>query len=116
MQRIVENSASGFGRAIRVKTPAGVVLELTGLTRDISDAIDPDTGVNITTRQASAAIRISAFGAHGIPQNVPENDKRPWSVTFSDADGNPQTYRVIESKPDRTIGIVVLILEILKTP
>ncbi len=35
----------------------------------------------------------------------------PWVVRFDDINGKPYVFKVVESRPDRTIGVVVCMLE-----
>lgn len=114
---IVEDDVTGFGWPVTVTSPGGLSAALTGLTNDIAYAIDPETGQAVTGRIASVALRIASLTAAGlgIPVNVPDTDRFPWIVQFDDINGNSHTWKVIESQPDRTIGIVVCRLEAYQT-
>jgi hypothetical protein len=109
---IVED-LDGFGWAITITDPAGTSADLTGLSTDVAYSIDPETGQAVSGRTASVAIRIAALSAAGlgIPINVAETDRFPWLVQFADINGNPYTFKIIESQPDRAIGLVVCRLE-----
>lgn len=112
--RILENQNSGFGWPITVTDPAGKAEPLVGYSNDISQVIDPDTGQLVSGRLASVALRISALTAAGfttLPRNISERTAKPWQVRFDDINGNPFTFKVQSSDPDRALGLLVCILE-----
>jgi hypothetical protein len=110
---ILEDSATGFGYAIVLTSPAGVVLPITGFSNDIAQVIDPDTGQVVSGRLASVALRISTIIASGLdlPRGIANSKSKPWIVEFNDLLGNPHKFKVFQSNPDRTIGMITLILE-----
>lgn len=110
---ILEDDATGFGWPVTLTDPAGTVLSLVGFSDDISLAIDPDTGQLVSGRLASVALRTSTLYAAGLslPRGVQDTTGRPWVVTFDDINGQPYTFMVRTSSPDRTLGLVVCILE-----
>lgn len=111
--RIMENSTTGFGWPITVTDPAGTTANLTGLSNDISQMIDPETGQAVSGRLASVALRISSLAlvGLGIPKNVADATKKPWIVTFNDIQGKSYTFKVIDGNPDRGLGLVTCTLE-----
>lgn len=111
---ILEDSTYGFGYSITVTNPAGTAQSLTGFSDDISQLIDPDTGQAVSGRLASVALRISSLTAAGLalPEGIADASVKPWLVAFDDINGNPFTFKVQQSNPDRAIGIVVCILEL----
>ena len=111
---ILEDSVFGFGFNISVTDPAGLnVPNLTGYSNDIAQLIDPDTGQAVSGRLASCALRISSLTAAGLalPQGIADASSKPWIVAFDDINGNPFVFKVADSNPDRTIGMVTCILE-----
>ena len=112
--RILE-SESGFRWPIQLTSPDGISKELMGLTNDIFHVIDPDTGMMVSGRTASIALRIEtidqAFPGKGLPKAIANTSEKPWRVGFSDINGSPHKFTVSESNPDRTIGILACILE-----
>ena len=105
--------ADGFGWPITVTDPAGTSAELTGLSTDISQAIDPDTGVVVSGRGASVALSMSALTAAGLgmPKGIADSGSKPWVVAFADAAGVTNTYKIADARPDRALGLVVCVLE-----
>jgi hypothetical protein len=46
-----------------------------------------------------------------MPSAEAESEKRPWQVVFDDLTAAPTTWKVVEVRPDRALGVVVLLLE-----
>ena len=112
---ILEDSSTGFGWPITVTDPAGKAEPLTGLSGDIAQAIDPDTGQAVSGRLAMVSLRISSLLAAGftdLPRGIADGLKKPWLITFDDINGTSYTFKVQRSNPDRTLGLVKCILEI----
>ena len=65
--KILEDSDTGFGWPITVTNPTGDSGTLTGASGDISQIIDPDTGVAVSGRMAHVSLRISSLVAAGLP-------------------------------------------------
>lgn len=118
LQTILEDSANGFGVSIRV-TPPGAVssTEVTGLTTDVFQGIDPETGVQVSGRIASVAISLRTLEDAGleIPRGVSEESGKPWLVEFEDIQGTTHRFKVSEAYPDRALGIVTARLEKYKS-
>jgi len=113
---ILEDAAYGFGWPITVTNPNGDAATLTGFSDDIAQVIDPETGQAVSGRLASAAIRLTPLitAGLGIPRGIADTSGKPWLVTFDDINGNPHTFKVAQSNPDRALGLVTLILEAWK--
>lgn len=110
---IVEDDADGFGWPITVTNPAGTTAELVGLSTDIGQTIDPETGQAVIGRLASVALPTSRLAALalGIPRGIADASMKPWVITFNDIGGNAHTFKVREAMPDAALGIVTCILE-----
>ena len=114
---ITTDDATGFGWPITVTDPTGKEEPLKGLSDDIAQVIDPDTGQAVSGRLASVAIAISELTAAGftsLPVGVADASVKPWLITFDDINGTAHNFKVQQSNPDRAIGVVVLILEFWK--
>lgn len=111
--RIVEDSARGFGWAVTITDPAGKSEDMTGLSNDIALVIDPETGAQLAGRTASVALRISSLLSRGfaMPEAVEDTSGKPWTVAFSDINGGSHLFKISDSDPDRSIGLVVCALE-----
>ena len=113
LAELLEDADGGFGWPITVTNPDGDTDDFVGFSSDISALIDPDTGQLVSGQQASVTLRISSLDEAGldIPRNIADSDSKPWLVTFLDLGGNEFTFKVRQSMPDYTLGIVVCILE-----
>jgi hypothetical protein len=111
--RILEDAETGFGYPITLTDPLGKVLRLVGFSNDIAQVIDPDTGQIVSGRSASVALRVSTIIAAGLdlPRGIANSSSKPWVVEFDDLLGTPHKFKVFQSNPDRTIGMITLILE-----
>lgn len=114
LEFILEDDVFGFGYPIIVTDPDGLSKPLKGFSNDIAQIIDPDTGQAVSGRLASAVLRISSLTAAGLalPRGIAETALKPWLIKFDDINGNPFTFKVSQSNPDRSLGIVSLLLEL----
>lgn len=104
----------GFRWPITVTNPDGTTVSgLFGFSNDISQVIDPETGTAVSGRSASVAIRTKLLADEGlgIPRGITDSSKKPWVVEFDDINGTAHKFKVSESMPDRTIGVVACMLE-----
>lgn len=107
-----------FGWATTVTDPNGLSKLVIGFSNDIAQVIDPQTGLVVSGRVATAVFSISTLEAAGfatLPQGIEEQSSKPWRVDFNDVNGNAHTFKVSSSDPDRAMGVVVCFLE-LYTP
>lgn len=110
-REILSNTAD-FAVAMKLTSPEGRTVTIAGLQADIGLSIDPETGVAIAGRKASVAISSALLAELGVelPQNIPEDDRRPWLVEWTPPTGGAQKMKVVSTIPDK-LGIVVLHLE-----
>jgi hypothetical protein len=109
----MEDSDLGMAWPLTVIDPDGVSVDMEGLSQDISELIDPNTGAAISGRLASVALRVATLAYEGlvIPEGVMDESVRPWIVRFDSINGVRAAFKVVRTKPDRTIGLVVCMLE-----
>ena len=105
---------NGFGWAITVTAPDGTQKPLKGSSNDIGLTIDPDTGTAVSGRQATVTLRIASVLAvlPGLPVGISDPTSKPWLIQFDDINGVAHTFKVVESMPDRTLGVITCILEL----
>ncbi len=110
---ILNDDVYGFGWPITVIGPDGTEANLTGFSNDVAEVIDPDTGVAVSGRVISAALVISDLtdAGLGLPVDIADASKKPWLIKFDDINGNAFTFKVKQSNPDRTLGIITCVLE-----
>ena len=113
LKTIVE-STNDFGWPVTVTSPAGTAVAMVGLSTDVAQTIDPDTGQAVSGRRASVTFAMStllaAFGE--LPRGV--SDGPPWVVRFNDIAGAAHVFQVLEALPDRALGCVVCLLDFYK--
>jgi len=114
---ILNDTVSGFGFSATLTDQSGVAAPLNGLSNDISQVIDPDTGTVVTGRNPTIGLSISDINSavpalDGLPVGVNDPTKKPWLVSFNDINGNAITYKVSEAQPDRSIGLIMCVLEL----
>ena len=109
---ILEDDTTGFGFSITITDPSGTVKPFTGFSNDIAQMIDPDTGQAVSGRLASVALRISSLLAAGftLPEGIHDAALKPWIVVFNDINGNAFTFKVVQSNPDRGLGLITCLL------
>lgn len=106
---ILEDSDSGFAWPLTLTSPAGTVSVLAGFATDVAESVDPETGITVAGRRGS--VTISLLSLPEMPTAEAESGKRPWQVVFNDPLLQATTWKVVEVKPDRVIGAVLLMLE-----
>lgn len=112
-QIFVEDAAAGFATAIVLTNPNGETLDMNGLTTDVHNTIDPDTGLAVVGRNASVALSLRTLDAacFDTPRGVEDPAKKPWLVEFDDILGKCHTFKVSEAQPDAEMGVLVCTLE-----
>jgi hypothetical protein len=105
-----------FGWPFTITDPAGTSAPLVGRSSDISQVVDPDTGVVVSGRLAHVSVMIEDLtdASLGLPVGIADTAGKPWLVVVDDINGVSGTFKVAESNPDRALGIVVLLLEAYK--
>jgi len=113
LAEILEDEDAGFGWPITVTDPDETSAELVGFASDVAQEVETETGLVVSGRTSSVAIRIGALTAAGLglPRGVPDEDAKPWVVAFADSEGTEHTFKVREGRPDLALGIVVCLLE-----
>ena len=136
---ILEDAVTGFGWPITLTNPDGATISMTGFSNDIAQVIDPDTGQAVSGRSANCSLRMSSIrelGGNlvtecgetlaqcgetsmqsgnvpfGLPRGIADSDSKPWIATFLDIGGLPHTFKIIQSNPDRALGVLSCLLEI----
>lgn len=110
---ILEDDVTGFAWPITVTDPSGTSAVLKGLSADISQIIDPDTGQAVSGRFVSVVLRLSSLVAAGLgtPRGIADTSGKPWLMQFDDITGAAHTFKVASTDPDLTLGVIVCKLE-----
>lgn len=112
-QSFLEDVGGGFSWPITLCPPDAPSVALRGFSTDIHQMIDPETGQAVSGRHATVALSTRTLIEAGVsvPVAIASTNRKPWVVVFNDIDGVEYTFRVVDSQPDRTMGIVTCHLE-----
>jgi tetrahydromethanopterin S-methyltransferase subunit B len=113
---IINDQDTAMGWPISLTPPGAASVPLVGRSTDIHLVIDPDTGVVVSGRTASAVFCIQDILDAGLalPVGVVDATADPWLATFDDVTGVSHTFKVTETNPDRALGSLICILEVWK--
>ena len=109
-------ASSDFGDPFTLTDPAGFAsaTQLYGRVGDIGQLVDPDTGQAVSGRHATLVARLATLTAAGysdLPEGIADETSAPWLATFAGVSTPAQTYKVKTSFPDRSLGVVTMLLE-----
>lgn len=113
-QQIVEDQA-GFGWPIKLTDPTGFSSGIKGLSNDIALTIDPDTGMLVSGRDVTISVHTRSLRTAGFsdtPKGVSQGT--PWVVEFEDINGTQGRFKVVKTSPDRSIGLILMHLELYR--
>ncbi|MCP4677087.1 MAG: hypothetical protein GY854_16545 [Deltaproteobacteria bacterium] len=117
LETTLEDDVNGFGISTTITDPAGTSASLTVQSGDVHLFFDAGIESRVSNRTAHIAIRLASLttAGLGIPRPQPDRTKNPWIFEFPDAVGIDRKFTVSRSDPDRTLGIVTIILELLES-
>ena len=112
----LEDEENGFGWPCAVTNPSGTTENFFVQSGDIHMLLETDADIPVSNRTAHVAVRIASLTARGfdIPRADPDETKNPWIFEFDDINGNVRKFTVSNSEPDRALGVVMIILELIK--
>jgi hypothetical protein len=115
LELTLEDDIHGFGVPATITDPSGTIGVLKVQAGDVHLLFDPDTDIPINNRRIHISIRISSLTKAGldIPQAQPDESVNPWVFEFADVNRIIRKCTVTESRPNRTLGIVTIILELI---
>ena len=94
-------------------SPTGSLAPVTGITNDISQLFDPETGVLVSGRSVTIAVRASSIPAvAGVPTGIADANGKPWTAAFADLAGQEHLFKVSLVDPDATLGLLMITLEV----
>lgn len=111
----LEDSENGFGIPATITDTTGTSAILNVQAGDMHLLFDPGGEVKINNRTAHVSVRIGSLTAAGLelPRAQPDQSKNPYIFEFADANGVVRKYIVSQASPDRTLGIMTVILELM---
>ena len=112
----LEDDVFGFGVECQIEDPAGTSDTFIVQSGDIHQLLETDTGVPVNNKTAHVSIRIQSLldKAFGLPQRQPDESGNIWQFTFKDSNGISRKFTIAETLPDKTLGVISVILESLK--
>lgn len=105
------------GCVITLRAPDGREATLSGNEKDVSHAVNPETGAVVSSRRVSVVVSMADLrDLNMAPRGESDAaNKKPWVARFTSAGSAVErTWRVMETIPDETIGSLVLILDFYK--
>lgn len=111
-RQFLNDRDSGFAWEAVVIAPDGTESDppLRGFSTDISQLVDPETGIAISGRSASLTLHmrdvLDVFAE--LPRRIEGRADTPWRVRVADILGHTGEFVVIKSDPDRALGYLVL--------
>lgn len=117
LETILETDQRGNRYPFTVIQPDGYqsVNPVYGYGNDISQMIDPDTGMLVAGRNATFTFRVNHLineGYTSLPKVEHSNIEKPWVFKYVDFEGVTHTFTIRSAMPDKTIGIITLVLEL----
>ena len=109
---IMSDTTAGPGRTVVLTDPDNRTRTVTGISNDISQVIDPETGVPVSGRSVVVSFLISDLIAAGfaVPVGVADEGIKPWRAGYTDLFGTTHRFKILHADPDRTLGIVICTL------
>ncbi len=105
----------GFAAEVELTSPDGITVGVRAFTADVAHLIDPQTGQAVSGRVVSLALPLALLADWpGLAIGVADTDRKPWSVKFCDVTGAEHTVRIRETRPDRTLGVLLCFVEAYK--
>jgi hypothetical protein len=115
VSRILCDSENGAGMTVTLTSPGSVSADVTGFTSDIASLIDPQTGLAVSGRMATAALLMSEiaqmFPGVGLPRGIADSNSKPWTIQFADFSGELHMFKIVTADPDRAVGLLKCTLE-----
>lgn len=107
------SDTSGFSQPCSLTNPDGASGTVQAFCADVYQLVDMGTGEVFAGRQASVSVSFGDMESSGLgdPSGASDTDLKPWVVSFDDARGTAHTFKIVDARPDRTIGAFVCVLE-----
>ena len=112
---ILGDTVTGPAHPITLKDPAGLSVSIDGYSNDIGLFIDPDTGTAVSGRTGTVAFNIAELLSKGftsLPEGISDASSKPWIAIFNDVNGNPHTFKITRTHPDRSLGMITCVIEV----
>lgn len=103
---------SGFGVDLVISTPDGLTTaDVRGLASSHNLNVDPETGLFVNSKNIHFSVPEAELTDLGYPVRVNnEVAIKGHLITFSDSAGISRTFKIDETMPDETLGLIVCVL------
>lgn len=110
------NDDAGLGLSVTLTDPTGSVITINSLNNDIYQFIDTDTDLPVSGRYATVVFSTLDLAEKQvcIPIGILSELKNPWTVCYTDINGDKHSWMVQSTEPDRSIGGIVCKLRVYK--
>lgn len=114
--REIINSDIGASLECVITSPDGVINSFKCRMSDISQSIEPGTGDRVSGRRVSISMSLFDLKHEGFEsvRGIEKKNEKPWKVEFNNILCDQGTFKVTETAPDYTLGVIVLHLELMK--
>lgn len=105
------STAGGFQVAMTLTSPANVALSIVGLATKHNNSVTTD-GIPVNAKNVHISLIESYLVSLGVTvrNSNGEVNLRNYRVSFPDSSGVTKNYRIEETIPDETTGVIVCIL------
>lgn len=109
---LVDIIEGDFGVEITITNLSGQTLSITGLASKHHIGINPDTGEPINTKNAHCSLSEKTLTDNGyaVRDSNGEISLKGHKISFKDSSDIVKQYRINETFPDETLGLIVCIL------
>jgi hypothetical protein len=104
-------TAGGFNTAVTLTTPAGVETAAQGVCSRHHLEFDTD-GYPVNSTNAHILFSETALTALGLTVRnaADEVDLNAWLATYVDGTGVSRTYKIVQTRPSETLGLIICIV------
>ena len=101
-----------FGVDLTLTPPAGSPVSVRGLASKHHLQIDPETGFYVNVKNTHVNISESSLVALSYPIRNANNEvaMKGHVISYADSSGNVASYKIDETRPDETLGLIICIL------
>lgn len=114
--REIINSDVGALWICTIWAPDGRSMDFNCRMCDTSQQIDPGTNQAVSGRQVNLAISMFDLECAGFSdiKAIEKKTEKPWKAITENIVGVRREYKIVESNPDASLGLMALHLELLK--
>lgn len=114
--REIINDDLGATVVCTITSPDDVFYSFNCCMSDISQTLDVNTRERISGRRIEISVSMLDLAEVGFEsiRGVEKKTEKPWRVEFNNVISKEGTYKIVETAPDSSLGIVVIHMEIMR--